>query len=123
MRCFFLITLLLVTGFHTLESAHAQSTESATAQAANPEAHGAPGCQSNSDCPLGQVCEGEGCPGDGSHGQCVDPNRPCTMDVATYCGCNGKEFYGSGSCPNARYVRKGQCLESGLPEVLSRRAP
>ncbi|MBY5990952.1 hypothetical protein [Ferrimonas balearica] len=76
-------------------------------------------CFTNGDCQGALVCQGQGCPGDGSYGQCVNPNRPCTMDFATYCGCDGKEFGGSGSCPNARFIRKGQCLDTDLQTLPS----
>jgi hypothetical protein len=73
-----------------------------------------PLCDSNADCGDGQMCEGVGCePG---HGRCVDGGRMCTRDLATYCGCDGKPFQSSGSCPGARFAYRGDCapaLEDG----------
>jgi hypothetical protein len=42
----------------------------------------------------------------------------CTRDLATYCGCDGKPFQNSGSCPGGRYAYRGECapaLEDGEP--------
>lgn len=75
-----------------------------------------PLCDVDADCGAGQVCEGVGCePG---QGRCVDTQRMCTRDLATYCGCDGREFQNSGSCPGRRYAYRGSCspaLEDGEP--------
>ncbi|WP_052553586.1 hypothetical protein [Enhygromyxa salina] len=75
-----------------------------------------PLCDTNADCSDGQVCEGAGCePG---QGRCVSAERACTRDLAEYCGCDGKTFSGSGSCPGARYAYRGACApnkEDGEP--------
>lgn len=75
-----------------------------------------PLCDSNADCGEGQVCEGVGC--EAGQGRCVLSERMCTRDLATYCGCDGKPFQSSGSCPGARFAYRGECapaLEDGEP--------
>ena len=37
------------------------------------------------------------------------PTKPCTKDLKTYCGCDGKEFKGSGTCPQKPYANRGPC--------------
>jgi hypothetical protein len=64
-------------------------------------------CSVADDCASG-ICEGQGC-GPGKGGKCVGRARICTMDAVTYCGCDGKEFTSSGSCPGQRYSAKGGC--------------
>jgi hypothetical protein len=64
-------------------------------------------CASGADCDSG-VCEGQGC-GARQLGKCVAKTRMCTMDAATYCGCDGKTFTSSGSCPGQRFENKGEC--------------
>jgi hypothetical protein len=64
-------------------------------------------CFAPTDCTSG-ACEGMGC--DEAHpGRCVDRARACTMDVALYCGCDGKTFTSSGSCPGRRFSTPGGC--------------
>lgn len=58
-------------------------------------------CLTASDCQSG-ICEGPGC-GDDNPGKCAEKSRPCTKDLRTYCGCDGKIFKTSGSCPGRRY--------------------
>jgi hypothetical protein len=73
-----------------------------------------PLCDVDADCGEGQECEGVGC--EAGQGRCVDDNRMCTRDLATYCGCDGKPFQSSGSCAGARYAYRGECapaLEDG----------
>ncbi|MCA9683750.1 MAG: hypothetical protein KC457_16240 [Myxococcales bacterium] len=66
-----------------------------------------PICNADADCSDGQICEGIGCePG---QGRCVDGGRMCTRDLATYCGCDGKDFQSSGSCPGRRFAYSGPC--------------
>lgn len=73
-------------------------------------------CDTTADCAKGEVCEGLGCaPG---QGRCAPPDRMCTRDLAVYCGCEGEEFQGSGSCPGDRFAYRGPCepkLEDGQP--------
>ncbi len=63
-------------------------------------------CHSNAECKSG-VCEGAGC--DDGAAYCVSQQRACTADVRTYCGCDGKNFQGSGSCPGRIYDHRGAC--------------
>jgi hypothetical protein len=53
------------------------------------------------------MCEGEGC--GFNAGKCVRKDRMCTRDLVMYCGCNGKPFSSSGSCPGRVYKNKGPC--------------
>ena len=63
-------------------------------------------CDNAGQC-AGGVCEGKGCgPGEGV---CASRERICTKDHRAYCGCDGKTFYGSGSCPGGRYVARRPC--------------
>jgi len=71
-----------------------------------PRADGA-ACASDLQCQSG-ICEGLGC-GDDESGRCVPTGRMCTADVKQYCGCNGKTFTASGSCPGRRYAGAGAC--------------
>jgi hypothetical protein len=63
------------------------------------------GCAKPDDCKSG-VCEGEGC---GAGPKCVDPNRACTRDLTTYCGCDGQVFSSSGSCAGRPFKKRGSC--------------
>jgi hypothetical protein len=62
-------------------------------------------CAKPDDCQSG-VCEGEGC---SSGPTCVDANRSCTRDLATFCGCDGQSFSASGSCPGRPFAKRGAC--------------
>ena len=62
-------------------------------------------CAAAGDCVSG-VCEGLGC-GPGALGVCVSPDRGCTRDIKTYCGCDGVPFEASGTCPSRRYAARG----------------
>jgi hypothetical protein len=70
-------------------------------------------CTSSADCTSNEQCAGpEGC---GATWTCV-PAKPCTKDLTTFCGCDGKPFFGSSSCPGKPYARKGPCSGgAGLP--------
>jgi len=70
-------------------------------------------CTTNADCDRG-VCEGEGC-GEMT-GKCAPTERMCTRDLQTYCGCDGIEFSGSGSCPGARFSKRGRCEAGATPK-------
>lgn len=72
--------------------------------AGTPKPDGSP-CEQASECESG-VCEGEGCD---VPGVCVAKSRPCTKDLRQYCGCDGKTFQGSGSCPGARFSKRAPC--------------
>jgi hypothetical protein len=64
-------------------------------------------CLASSDCASG-TCEGEGC--DGAHpGHCAKVNRICTRNRVPMCGCDGKTFYASSTCPRNRYASRGAC--------------
>jgi hypothetical protein len=64
-------------------------------------------CLKHADCASG-VCEGEGC-SDVEPGTCAPAQRGCTKDLRSYCGCDGKTFKTSGSCPKQRYASKNAC--------------
>lgn len=64
-------------------------------------------CLAAADC-TSKVCEGEGCGAD-HPGHCVAADRMCTQDIQSYCGCDGKTFTASGSCPGQRYAHRNQC--------------
>jgi hypothetical protein len=75
-------------------------------------------CERDADCDAEQVCEGMGCGAE--QGRCTPRDRMCTRDLATYCGCDGKEFQNSGSCPGARYEYRGPCKPAlGLGETCT----
>ena len=78
-------------------------------------------CLSGADCPSG-VCEGEGCL-ESTPGMCVQEPRACTFDLRPYCGCDGKTFQASGSCPGARFEHKGPCDGDPLPPIPSIQPP
>lgn len=69
-------------------------------------------CTTSVDCESG-ICEGQGC-GPGG-GVCADPQRACTEDLRTYCGCDGKIYQGSSSCPGNRFQPLEAC-QSQLPD-------
>jgi hypothetical protein len=64
-------------------------------------------CLAAEQCASG-VCEGEGCTDD-KPGKCMPKDRMCTRDARSYCGCDGKTFVGSGSCPGQRYQAAAAC--------------
>ena len=64
-------------------------------------------CLAASDCASG-ICEGMGCAED-TPGTCKNPARMCSMDLQSYCGCDGETFQASGSCPGRRFESKGAC--------------
>ena len=63
-------------------------------------------CDKAEECTSG-ICEGEGC--GAGQGKCAPKDRPCTRDLRPYCGCDGKTFQSSGSCPGARFSKKAAC--------------
>ncbi len=63
-------------------------------------------CSSTDDCAAGEMCTGsEGC---GVPWTC-QAARACTMDLVTFCGCDGQTFQGSSTCPTRPYSRRGEC--------------
>lgn len=64
-------------------------------------------CLVGPECASG-VCEGEGCSVD-KPGVCAPAQRACTRDLRQYCGCDGKSFGASGTCPGRRYAAKQSC--------------
>lgn len=63
-------------------------------------------CTTQADCGANEQCTGpEGCD---AKWTCQAP-KPCTRDLRPYCGCDGKTVQGSGSCPPAKYSKKGEC--------------
>lgn len=71
-------------------------------------------CFTGSHC-LSSVCEGANC--DGSRpGTCVPENRACTADSVEYCGCDGKTFLSSSSCPGESFSERGRCAEEEAGE-------
>ena len=82
------------------------NTTTPTAPPAGKAADGA-ACLAAADCTSG-ICEGQGC-GPDAPGKCVSAARICTQDMQPYCGCDGKNFFGSGSCPGRRYASRGDC--------------
>ena len=82
-----------------------------SAEAPKPNPNGKPDgskCGKADDCQSG-VCEGEGCDPATTKAVCVAANRMCTRDYVTYCGCDGKAFGGSGSCPGRLFANRGDC--------------
>lgn len=79
---------------------------SAVATSADAGAPEAKRCTSRNDCSEHERCAGPaGCD---AAWACV-PEGPCTRDLVTFCGCNGKTFSSSSSCPSAPYRAKGPC--------------
>ena len=70
------------------------------------EPDGAP-CLVGPECASG-VCEGEGCSED-RPGTCAPRSRACTKDLRQYCGCDGKSFGASGTCPGRRFAARAPC--------------
>ena len=62
-------------------------------------------CAKPDDCKSG-ICEGPGC---ATGAKCVAADRMCTRDLVSFCGCDGKTFSGSGSCPGRPYKTRGSC--------------
>jgi hypothetical protein len=79
---------------------------SAAEQPAGGKADGAP-CLVGPECASG-TCEGEGCTDD-RPGTCAPRARPCTRDLRQYCGCDGKTFGASGTCPGRRFAARARC--------------
>nr|MBK7067032.1 hypothetical protein [Deltaproteobacteria bacterium] len=65
-------------------------------------------CTSSADCAGGTVCLGpEGCAIPWTCQPAL--GRPCTDDLSPFCGCDGRTYYGSSSCPSQPYLYRGSC--------------
>jgi hypothetical protein len=83
-----------------------QTRADAGATDAAPATDGGRTCTGVTGCGQGELCQGpEGCTTPWTCG----PSRPCTRDLAQFCGCNGVTFQGSSSCPPQPYKHKGPC--------------
>src|SRR5215207_4098174 len=89
---FALTTSACVTG-------NSSSEHGSSPSRAAPETRAAPiaadACTESKAC-LGAVCVGTGCD---QPWRCDPTPRVCKDDVEPFCGCNGKTFYTSGTCP------------------------
>lgn len=74
-------------------------------------------CRSTADCNPGEECGiREGCDVPSYCGPAL--GRPCTGDLAPFCGCDGSTFFGSSSCPQRVYAHRGACatvVDAGPP--------
>ncbi|MEZ4390527.1 MAG: hypothetical protein R3A48_05480 [Polyangiales bacterium] len=90
-------------------------------ESACPPDGGAPRpCRSNTDCARGEQCQGpEGC---GVTWTCSSGPVGCTADIANFCGCDGRTFQGSSSCPGRNYEHRGPCesVDAGAPVCVIR---
>jgi hypothetical protein len=78
----------------------------------------APGeCRSNRDCARGLVCSGdEGCDGAPTW-TCKPPPRACIADTQVFCGCDGRDFRASMTCPGRPHRHRGSCALDRLLEL------
>lgn len=72
-------------------------------------------CTSNSDCTDGRECIGpEGCAVPWTCQPAL--GRPCTDDLAAFCGCDGRTLTGSSTCPPGPFAHRGACRgDGGVP--------
>ncbi len=64
-------------------------------------------CESSAACES-NICEGGNC--DGTRlGVCASAERLCTEDLVAYCGCDGRSFYASSTCPGIAFSSRGEC--------------
>lgn len=64
-------------------------------------------CSTSRDCPSGQVCTGnEGC---GTEWHCARPSSACAADTQSFCGCDGRTFRASMTCPGRPHAHRGAC--------------
>ena len=85
-------------------SSHAahSGTESSAAEPAGPAS-----CASNRDCGRGEVCTGpEGCE---AEWHCTRPSQRCIHDTQYFCGCDGRSFRASMTCPGRPHRHRGSC--------------
>ena len=101
-----LLLALLAAGCARLLTADEQRSPGEARDRRTSRAEGS-ACDTAAECASG-ICEGRGCDA-GAKGVCASPNRACTRDLRTYCGCDGRTFESSGSCPGRRYAHEGQC--------------
>lgn len=73
---------------------------------ATPDLSAAPNSCGGAVCGAAAVCQGA--PGCGSAWMCA-ASPGCTRDLVAYCGCDGKTFRASGSCPGQPYLHRGEC--------------
>lgn len=65
-------------------------------------------CTRSAECAPGEACTGG--PGCGVPWTCGPAlGRPCTDDLAVFCGCDGQTFMDSSSCPGRPYRNPGAC--------------
>lgn len=66
-------------------------------------------CRSNRDCRPSEQCTGA--PGCGTPWTCRPSSEvgPCTDNLAPFCGCDGRAFLGSSTCPGQPYAHTGSC--------------
>lgn len=65
-------------------------------------------CTGPGQCGPGEECQGG--PGCGVPWVCGPAlGRPCTDDLAPFCGCDGQTFTGSSTCPSRPYMFRGPC--------------
>jgi hypothetical protein len=60
-------------------------------------------------CLVGPECESGVCEGEDRPGTCAPTQRACTKDLRQYCGCDGKTFGASGTCPGRRFFARARC--------------
>lgn len=73
-------------------------------------------CVSSADCPGGEECHiVEGCATPSYCGPLL--GRPCSGDLTPYCGCDGRTFNASSTCPTRTYEHRGPCgaVDAGSP--------
>jgi hypothetical protein len=97
------------------------TSESASAMASAPTGGATsrpPGsCRSNRDCARGLVCTGqEGCD-DAPVWTCQPPARACIADTQVFCGCDGRDFRASMTCPGRPHRHRGSCAIDRLLEL------
>lgn len=63
-------------------------------------------CSTSSECASG-ICEGMGC--GWNQGKCAPAQRSCTRDLRVFCGCDGKDFQSSSTCPGRVFRSPGSC--------------
>lgn len=63
-------------------------------------------CTSSEECGAGRICAGQaGCT---TAWACM-PSPACTRDLVPFCGCDGKTFSASSTCPGRPYKHTGAC--------------
>jgi hypothetical protein len=79
-----------------------------TADAGPPaKKHAGDACLTGDECDSG-LCEGQGCTDD-APGTCANVAKKCARNRMPFCGCDGKTFSTSSTCPGRRYAHKGSC--------------